>query len=263
MRSAFDCGRNPFRKPRRRREGSPRPAAQKEHHRSVANARARSSGAALGVFEWDPNTDHTVWENDRIYEIFGRSRADGPVSKRQFVADYLHRDDADAFEAAVGKAVRTRDALHVVCRFTRKAGGLRWLQIDGKFEATATGISRHVLWASLQTSLRASDWKPELRDFLMAFGPSRKKNGAAWPRELHNSTVQRLVAAALILTSLKAKSSSESTAPQDWDGLEASLEEAMKELRTFSYLMHPPALRGQHLDHSLQQYVDAFCRACC
>ena len=32
----------------------------------------------------------------------------------------------------------------------------------------------------------------------------------------------------------------------------------MKELRTFSYLMHPPALRGPHLRHSLQQYIDGF-----
>jgi signal transduction histidine kinase len=32
----------------------------------------------------------------------------------------------------------------------------------------------------------------------------------------------------------------------------------MKELRTFSYLLHPPALRGPHLLHSLQQYIDGF-----
>ena len=40
--------------------------------------------------------------------------------------------------------------------------------------------------------------------------------------------------------------------------VEASLQEAMKELRTFSYLMHPPVLRAQRLRSSLGQYIDGF-----
>jgi PAS domain-containing protein len=59
---------------------------------SEARVRIAASGAALGVFEWDPDTDHAIWENDRIYEIFGRSRSDGPVSKQRFISDYLHPD---------------------------------------------------------------------------------------------------------------------------------------------------------------------------
>ena len=77
-------------------------------------------------------------------------------------------------------------------------------------------------------------------------------------QELHDSTVQHLVASTLMLTSLRSKSASESLGQKDWDCVEAPLEEAMKELRTFSYLMHPPALRGPHLRHSLQQYIDGF-----
>ena len=49
---------------------------------SEARLRIATSGAALGVFEWHVKTDHAVWENDRIYEIFGRCRADGPLSKQ-------------------------------------------------------------------------------------------------------------------------------------------------------------------------------------
>jgi signal transduction histidine kinase len=40
--------------------------------------------------------------------------------------------------------------------------------------------------------------------------------------------------------------------------LEGSLNEAMKELRTFSYLMHPPALQRQGLRASVKRYVDGF-----
>jgi PAS domain-containing protein len=58
-----------------------------------ARLRIATSGAALGVFEWDAKADHAVWENERIYEIFGRTRVDGPLSKQQFVAKYLHPGD--------------------------------------------------------------------------------------------------------------------------------------------------------------------------
>jgi two-component system, NarL family, sensor kinase len=36
------------------------------------------------------------------------------------------------------------------------------------------------------------------------------------------------------------------------------LQEAMKELRTFSYLMHPPALECDGLSSTLRQYIDRF-----
>ena len=67
---------------------------------SEAHLRVAVNGAALGVFERDVIADRTVWMNDRMFEIFGRTRADGSLSKQQFVEDYLHPDDAPAFEAA-------------------------------------------------------------------------------------------------------------------------------------------------------------------
>ena len=44
---------------------------------SEARLQIATSGAALGVFERDVKADRTVWVNDRMYEIFGRTRADG------------------------------------------------------------------------------------------------------------------------------------------------------------------------------------------
>ena len=234
--------------------------SRKNAEAALADSEARvwiaATGAALGVFEWDPDTDHAIWENDRIYEIFGRSRADGPVSKRRFVNDYLHPDDVNAFEAAVRKAVQTRGTLHVICRITR-TGGLRWLQIDGKFEAIAPDKPLRLIGvvADITSRKRLEARAERLSDQLLTIQEEERRSIA---QELHDSTVQHLVAAGLLLTSLKARSSSDSTDSQNWDGLAASLDEAMKELRTFSYLMHPPAMLGQHLDHSLQQYVGGF-----
>ena len=106
---------------------------------SETRLRIATSGAALGVFERDVKSDRTVWVNDRMYEIFGRSRADGPLTRQQFIEEYLHPDDANAFEEARQDAMGTDGNLHVICRIRRKGGEQRWLQMDGKFELTDTG----------------------------------------------------------------------------------------------------------------------------
>ena len=80
---------------------------------SEARLQIATSGAALGVFERDVKTNRTVWVNDRMYEIFGRTREDGSLTKQQFVGDFLHPDDAYAFEAALQEALRTGGNFHI------------------------------------------------------------------------------------------------------------------------------------------------------
>src|ERR1700723_4146709 len=48
--------------------------------------------ARLGVFVWETATDQGSWENDLVYEIFGRNREDGPVNDAEFMRDFLHPD---------------------------------------------------------------------------------------------------------------------------------------------------------------------------
>jgi PAS domain S-box-containing protein len=64
---------------------------------SEARLRIAASGAALGIFEWNPATDQAVWQNDRMYEIFGHTREGGTLSQQQFVERYLHPDHYTAF----------------------------------------------------------------------------------------------------------------------------------------------------------------------
>jgi PAS domain S-box-containing protein len=224
---------------------------------SEARLRVATSGAALGVFEWDPKSDRAVWENERIYEIFGHTRADGPISKQRFVAEYLHPADARDFEAALAAAMRTGGSFHSVCRIRRKDGERRWLQIDGTFEAPGVDKPGRLVGvvADVTARKRMAARAEKLSERLMTVQEKERHKIA---QELHDSTVQHLVGASLMLMSLRSKTQLESDERQRWDDLESCLGEAMKELRTFSYLMHPPALRAQGLHHSLRQYIDDF-----
>jgi PAS domain S-box-containing protein len=208
---------------------------------SEARLRIATEGAALGIYEWDPVIDRTTWGNDRIYEIFGRTRTEGPLTKLQFVADYLYPADTSEFEGALDDAMRT-GKLHVACRIKRKDGARRWLQIDGTVEEASSGKARRLVGivADITERKRLEARAQRQSARLLAVQEEERRNIA---RELHDSTVQHLVAASLLLTPLKPQSPLQDSSV--WVDLESTLNAAMKELRTFNYLMHPPVLRAQ------------------
>ena len=74
--------------------------------------------------------------------------------------------------------------------------------------------------------------------------------------ELHDSTSQHLVAVQLGLTVLSQGRATDQTLADMRD----ELMEAHREIRTLSYLLHPPRLAAEHLTATLRQFVDGFQR---
>jgi signal transduction histidine kinase len=78
--------------------------------------------------------------------------------------------------------------------------------------------------------------------------------------ELHDSTVQHLAAAELNLTNLEMSLQRGVDVTDVIRETQTSLHEATKELRSFSYLLHPMQLETDGLASSVQRYVDGFAR---
>jgi PAS domain S-box-containing protein len=81
-------------------------------------------------------------------------------------------------------------------------------------------------------------------------------------RELHDSTAQTLAALSLNLALLKQRGG-EPEDPRAAKALAESMEladQASREIRTFSYLLHPPMLDEAGLPHALRWYADGFAR---
>jgi two-component system, NarL family, sensor kinase len=76
--------------------------------------------------------------------------------------------------------------------------------------------------------------------------------------ELHDSTAQHLAAIGLNAMSLKARGASDADTQKLWDDVEVSLEEATRELRAFTYLLHPMQLEHDGLDATLRRYAEGF-----
>jgi PAS domain S-box-containing protein len=235
-----------------------RKLAEAELRESERRLRVATSAAALGVFEWKPKTDYAVWENDRMYEIMGRKRANGPLSKQQFVDTYLHPDDVHDFEIALEEAIQTGGPFHAVCRIRREDGSRRWLQIEGTFATGGTtGDPQRLIGVVADITTRKTLERRAQR-FSERLATIQEEERRKIAQELHDSTVQHLVATSLGLMNLRPAASLQPKEDKLWTDVEASLGEAMKELRTSSYLMHPPILRSRRLRYFLRQYVDGF-----
>jgi PAS domain S-box-containing protein len=224
---------------------------------SEARLRIATNAAALGVFDRDVKKDRMVWANDRAFEIFGHTQGDRHLTGQQLLKDYVHPDDAKAVKRAMRDARREGGSHHVICRIRQKSGSQRWLQIDGKYELSDTGEpSRHIgVFADITERKALEQEAKELSERLVNLQEEERQRIA---QELHDSTAQHLVAANLNLMNLRAKVSLGSDEVNLWNEIEASVSEALKELRTFCYLMHPLGLDTNGLCSTLRRYLDGY-----
>jgi signal transduction histidine kinase len=77
-------------------------------------------------------------------------------------------------------------------------------------------------------------------------------------RELHDSTAQHLVAANLGLSSLEAEVRQSPAGRKTLAEVERLLTEALRELRIFTYLLHPPNLARDGLQATLRDFAEGF-----
>lgn len=106
---------------------------------SEERLRIATSLAELGIFEWHMLDDQAVWENERMFAIFGRGPEEGALGKREFLGTVLHPEDRASFRTAISTALREDSTLQATGRIRRAHDGA-WRIIDmaGRFEGDAT-----------------------------------------------------------------------------------------------------------------------------
>ena len=90
--------------------------------------------AELGVFVWHTAEDRASWENDRMYEIFGRTRADGPVNGLAFMNEVVHPDHREDFQRAMEATLEAGEAFHFQGRIFLPDKTLRWIEVNGQLQ---------------------------------------------------------------------------------------------------------------------------------
>jgi PAS domain S-box-containing protein len=100
--------------------------------------RIAADAAALGIFEWHIREDEVLWENDRMYEIFGRTRDEGPIRNADLGDGSVEPSDLAEFERAM-EAAGERGDFHLVCRIRRRDGSQPWIEIAGRLDRAPDG----------------------------------------------------------------------------------------------------------------------------
>jgi PAS domain S-box-containing protein len=112
---------------------------------SEKRLRLATRASRLGVFEWDTESDSVVWENEQMFEIFGRTRRDGALNRLEFLKEAILPEDAPAFERELDEAMQRNEAFAAQCRIRRKDGAVRWIETCGLFEKASNGAPARLI----------------------------------------------------------------------------------------------------------------------
>jgi two-component system NarL family sensor kinase len=76
--------------------------------------------------------------------------------------------------------------------------------------------------------------------------------------DLHDSTCQHLIAASLNVMRLRRTTRDNGSAEKIIDDIDASIDQAQREIRAFTYLLHPQNLLADGLKITIEQFVNGF-----
>ncbi|MBB3021528.1 signal transduction histidine kinase [Microvirga lupini] len=143
------------------------------------------------------------------------------------------------------------------------AGALRQMAGMAGILLAASGIAALFTARQVERPLRAladqitgaEKQVSELSSQLLALQEDERQRIA---RELHDSTAQHLVAANLGLAGLEAEVRHSATGRKILAEIENLQAEALRELRIFTYLLHPPNLANDGLQTTLRDFAEGF-----
>jgi PAS domain S-box-containing protein len=118
-----------------------RDSALAAQQRSDERLRLATEAAGLGIFEWDPQTDAAVWENDRMFEITGQLQEHGPLSAREFCAMLVSPEDSARVLEGLGQAALEPLDLHFIVEIRKmRTGAPAVVEISARVLPDATGL---------------------------------------------------------------------------------------------------------------------------
>jgi PAS domain S-box-containing protein len=101
--------------------------------------------AQLGIFVWHLAEDWASWENDRMYEIFGRSRDKGPVNRTVFLNEIVHPDFRESFRRALDATLQQGERFHFEGLIRLPNTVERWIEVNGQLQAEPNGSPGQIL----------------------------------------------------------------------------------------------------------------------
>ena len=202
-------------------------------------AQAQRAGQ-LGCFDLNLKTNSVVWSPE-LADLFGLPPGT-LTGKHQDWEALVYRGDRELVNAGVAIAISIRESMteYRICR--RDDGLIRWVESRAKLFRDEAGQPLRLIRITMDITERKSAEHTllQMSNRLLHIQEEEQRRIA---REVHDSTSQEITALTLNLGALNASEHSlpQSARKQIRESLVLAKRVA-REIRTFSYLLHPPML---------------------
>jgi PAS domain S-box-containing protein len=230
--------------------------AQAELRRSEERIQIAAASTDTGLWQWDRVT-HRLWMTEHCRIMFGRTSS--RLERLDAIFERVHPDDLSHVRKALEAVVDTGAAdVTGEFRLLRADGEMRWFTFSTHGEKEPDGQVSRVsgVFRDITERIAAETRAEELSHRLQTLQEDERRTIA---EELHDSTGQHLVAIGLTLGALERRLP-DTDAQTLFADARGSLAKALKELRTFTYLLRPPELVNSGLTDVLRRYVEGFGR---
>jgi PAS domain S-box-containing protein len=219
---------------------------------SEARMQIAASSGDTGLWQWDERAQQ-LWLTQHCCEMFGLTNLAAPTPFSFLAA--IHPEDRTRLDQAIRAALRSNDSRPAQDYRIECNGKTRWLLLSTESEFDRAGkVQVSGAFRDITDRVIAQLETDQLRQRVVRIREDERRRLA---EELHDSTAQHLVAARLDLSLLKSKVRTGATRNL-LVRIMKSVHEASMEVRTFSYLLHPPQLGRSGLAGVLQHYVPGF-----
>src|SRR2546427_2927645 len=224
--------------------------------RKRAESQSRTLLDAVPQQIWSGPPDGTIdYCNERWRSYMGLGLEELRGNGRQSM---LHRDDREQVLKAWHESVTNGTPYEQEEQHRGVDGTYRWFLARGVPLRDAQG--RIVRWYGTNTDIEdRKHAEEELRRLSGQLLQSQDEERRRIARELHDSTGQDLVALATILGQLRDSIPSvERKSRRLLSECKVLADQCIREVRTLSYLLHPPMLDEGGLEDAIRDYVDGF-----
>jgi PAS domain S-box-containing protein len=235
-----------------------RKQAEKALRESESRLRLAQQAARVGTWEWDVATGVAVW-TDMVWHLLGLEPGEGAPTHERFI-EFVHPEDRERARRKIREALAQGEDYENEFRIVRGDGEVLWLSSKGRVISSADGRPERMLGVNIDITerKRAEQSLEQLTGRLLQLQDEERRRIA---RELHDTTAQNLLAIVLNLETLVRMAS---TLPKDFSDAvlecQSLCEQSQAEIRTLSYLLHPPMLDEAGLPLALEWFIDGFSR---
>ncbi|MCX6545495.1 MAG: PAS domain-containing sensor histidine kinase [Acidobacteria bacterium] len=189
--------------------------------------------------------------NDSYCQMIGYGRDE---LLKMGVKDIEAIDSDEVIRARIQRIVETGYA-RFETRHRRKDGR----EIDIEASVNLLGGRRDKLVVFMRDITERKQAERSLRDLLLQLSRAEDVERRRIGRELHDSTGQKLAALSMTVGLLQDTTGAPTgTARKMFADCTALVEQCAQEIRTFSYLLHPPLLDELGLAAAISDYIDGF-----